>query len=178
MADVDDELDGESETGSFDLEDRNAMSRTTVADADAVVAVATPTVTGIHGLVGLLDDLRRFGVPGDRVLVVIDRAPRNARARAELTRVVASLTGAADRPDPHVGPVYVPERRGLDGIHRDLARFPDPVADPPGRAVLALLDRRGDRDAPTTMPDAPVPIRPGELGHWSDDGLPGTGTGR
>lgn len=176
VADVDDDLDGETETGSFDLEDRNTMSRTTVAQADVVVAVATPAVTGIHGLVGLLDDLRRHGVPGDRILVVVDRAPRNVRARAELTRVVASLTGAAERPDPHVGPVYVPERRGLDAIHRDLARFPAALADPPGRAVLDLLDRHGERAG--VLDGVPVPIRPGELGHWSDGELPDTGTDR
>ncbi|MBX3313840.1 MAG: hypothetical protein KF906_05925 [Actinobacteria bacterium] len=172
VADVDDDLEGEAETGSFDLQDRNLMARTVVASADVVVAVATPTITGIHGVVGLLDELRTFGVPGERILVVVNRAPRTARARSEITRVVADLAGAADRPDPHVGPVYVPERRGIEAVHRDLGRFPSAVADPPGRAVLELLDRLGARDEPASEATDPVPIRPGELGHWSDTELP------
>lgn len=177
VADVDDELEGEAETGSLDLQDRNLMARTVVGSADVVVAVGTPTVTGVHGLVGLIDDLRRFDVPGDRVLVVINRAPRQARARSELTRVVATLTGADEHPDPYVGPVYVPDRRGVDAVHRDLGRFPAPIADPPGRAVLDLLERVGTRPDANEDEDVPVPIRPGELGHWSDDDLPDLAAG-
>lgn len=182
VADVDDDLDGEAETGSFDLEDRNCMARTVVGGADLVVVVATPTVTGLHGLVGLLEDLRRFGVAGDRTLVVLNRSPRNVRARAELTRTVADLTGARDRPDPHLGPVHVPERRNVEPIHRDLARLPGAIADPVGLAVLDALDRLDSRDDPVEI-EAPVPIRPGELGHWQDldepgDDLPDVEAGR
>ena len=180
VADVDDDLDGEAETGSADLEDRNGMARTVVAAADLVVVVATPTVTGLHGLVGLLDDLRRFGVPGERTLVVLNRSPRTVRTRAELTRTVAELTGARERPDPHLGPVHVPERRSVEPVHRDLARLPAAVAEPAGLAVLDALDPLEVRtDEPAA--DEPVPIRPGELGHWSDpdadDDLPDAGVG-
>ena len=128
-----------------------------------------PTITGLHGLVSLLDDLRRFGVPGERTVVVLNRAPRSVRARAELTRVVAALTGAAERPDPSVGPVYVADRRGVDALHHDLGRFPPAVADPPGAGVLAVLDRLGSRTVDAD-PTVPVPVRPGELGHWGHDG--------
>lgn len=179
VADVDDDLDGEDETGSLDIEDRNVMTRTAVSQADVVVAVALPTITGLHGLVTLLDDLRRFGVPGERTLVVVNRAPRNVRSRAELTRVVAELTGAHERPDPHLGPVYVPERRTIESTHRDLGRFGTSVADPPGNAVLEMLDRLGPRsldDSSADHGEQPVPIRPGELGHWEDD-LPDAGAG-
>jgi MinD-like ATPase involved in chromosome partitioning or flagellar assembly len=185
VADVDADLDGEAETGSYDIEDRNLLARTTVAEADVVVAVATPTITGLHGLVSLLDDLRRFGVPGERTVVVLNRAPRNVRTRAELTRVVAALTGAEGRPDAHVGPVYVADRRGLDAVHRDLGRFPAAVADPPGAAVLAVLDRLGTRVVDVESLE-PVPIRPGDLAHWADhdpghdadDDLPDAEVGR
>ncbi|MCB0976705.1 MAG: hypothetical protein KDB02_04535 [Acidimicrobiales bacterium] len=181
VADLDDDLDGEEETGSTDIEDHNLMTRTTVADADVVVVVALPTITGMHGLVTMLDELRRFDVPGDRTLVVINRAPRNVRSRAEITRVLAELTSAGDLPDPHVGPVFVPERRSIESTHRDLGRFAGSIADPPGRAVLEILDRLGGRDLEVDrasgLPDGPVPIRPGELGHWGDDDLPDVGTG-
>lgn len=178
VADVDDDLDGEAETGSFDLQDRNVMARSTIARADLVVVVGTPTIVGIHGLVGAIADLRGHGIPGGRILAVVNRAPRSARSRSELTRVVANLSGAGDRPDPHIGPVFVPERRGMDAVHRDLGRFPAAVADPPGRAVLDLLDRVGSRADPVEDDDAPIPIRPGELGHWAEDlDLPDTGAG-
>lgn len=170
VADTDADLEGEAETGSLDLEDRNVMARTTVAQADLVVAVTTPTLTGLHGLVRLLDDLRGFGIEGARTLVVCNRAPRSAQARADITRAVADLTGAGDRPDPHLGPVYVADRRGVDTLHRDLARFPGALADPPGRAAVDVLDRLPRRHDIEIAPGAqPVPVAPGSLGRWTDD---------
>src|SRR5690606_18503765 len=102
-----------------------------------------PSTTGLHGLVTQLEALRAHGVPGSRVLVVVNRAPRGARARAELTRSIAQLAGEAHRADPHVGPVYVPERRAVDHLHRDLARFPSSLAAPVAHAVTAVLEREG-----------------------------------
>lgn len=169
VADTDDVLEGEAESGSFDIEDRHLLGRATTTAADLVVVVGTPSVTGLHGLVQHLADLRAHGVDGSRLLAVVNRAPRSARARAELTRVIANLTGARDRPDPHVGPIFVPERRGIDTIHRDVGRLPAVVADPVGRAVLEVLDRRPERIAEPARAEEPVPIRPGSLGHWADD---------
>lgn len=166
VADIDDDLEGESSTGSFDIEDRNLMARTVTRLADVVVVVASPTTTGVHGLVVQLDELRDHGVPGDRVLAVFNRAPRGARARAELTRALADLTGAAERPDPHGGPVFIPERRSLENVHRDLARFPTSVTNPPSAGVAAILDRLGPRQEDVEEPE---PVAPGSLGRWSDD---------
>lgn len=167
VADTDADLEGEAETGSFDVQDRNLMARSTTAAADVVVVVATGTTTGLHGLVNHLEDLRRHGIAGERTLVVINRAPRNVRARAELTRAVASLTGADQRPDPHIGPVFVAERRNVDALHRDLARFPSALAEPVGAAVGELLDRLPRRSLDVAEPE-PVAVAPGSLGSWSD----------
>jgi hypothetical protein len=164
VADVDVDLEGEDTTGSFDIEDRNLMARTTLAAADVVVVVATPTLTGLHGVVTVLDDLRRHGVCGERILVALNRAPRSARARADLARTVAALTAASDHPDPHVGPVFVPDRRGVDGLHRDLARFPRWLAAPVGVGVTEMLDRL----VPRAGTAAPEPVVPGSLGAWTD----------
>jgi MinD-like ATPase involved in chromosome partitioning or flagellar assembly len=166
VADVDPDLEGEAATGSVDIEDRNLMARTVAGEADVVAVVATPSTTGLHGLVTQLDALRAHGVPGSRVLVVVNRAPRGARARAELTRSIAQLAGEAHRADPHVGPVYVPERRGVDHLHRDLARFPTPLAAPVAHAVSAVLDREGSRQQTGVDPE---PVAPGSLGRWADD---------
>lgn len=166
VADVDPDLEGEGETGSFDIEDRNLVARTTTAGADVVAVVATPTTTGLHGLVGQLEALRAHGVAGGRLLVVLNHAPRGARRRAELTRAVATLTGAAERPEPHVGPVFVAERRHVDLLHRDLASFPAALVDPIAGAVRILLDRLPA--APAEPAPGPVGVSPGELGRWSD----------
>ncbi|CAN5733960.1 hypothetical protein BH10ACT1_BH10ACT1_00540 [soil metagenome] len=168
VADIDADLEGEAATGSHDIEDRNLMARTVASEADLVVVVATPTAPGIHGLVNQLEDLRAHGISGDRLLVVVNRAPRQARARAELTRVIATLTGATERPDPHLGPAFVAERRGVDQLHRDLARFPKGLADPGGGAVRELLDRL-PAHARLDRADVPVAIVPGSLGRWSED---------
>lgn len=164
VADVDADVEGEAATGSFDVEDRNLMARATLQKADVVAVVALPTLTGIHGLVASMEDLRQFGVPGDRILAVVNRAPRTARARADLTRSIAVLTGAAERSDPHVGPVFVGERRGIEGIHRDLARFPRPLAAPVAGAVSTLLERLPAREVDAE----PEPVAVGSLGSWID----------
>lgn len=170
VADAEGDLEGEAETGSCDVEDRNLMARTTTAEADVVVVVTTATTTGLHGLVHQLEALGGHGVPGRRTLVVVNRAPRAPRARSDITRIVATLTGAAEATEPYVGPVFVPARRGVDRIHQDVARLPANLAEPVGRAVQDLLDRLplATRTLVATTPRAVVP---GSLGHWlADDG--------
>lgn len=166
VADIDTDLEGEASTGSVDIEDRNLMARSVTSQADVVVVVATATTTGLHGLINQLDALRTHGVPGSRLLVAVNRAPRGARARSEITRCIAQLTGAADRPDPHVGPIFLPERRHLDHLHRDLVRFPGSITGPLAHSVTAVLEREGGRRQLDAEPEAVVP---GSLGRWNDD---------
>ncbi|MCB0986583.1 MAG: hypothetical protein KDB09_02320 [Acidimicrobiales bacterium] len=165
IADVDADLEGEHETGSMDVEDRNFMARHVTREADLVVAVGTPDLTGIHGLVGALGSLRSHGIEGHRLLAVVNRAPRSPRSRSELTRALTELTGGVDQPDPHLGPLYLPERRSVDAIHRDLARFPNVLAGPLAAGVTAALAHTGRRD---TRLDEPEAITPGSLGTWGE----------
>jgi hypothetical protein len=168
VADVDDDVEGEAQTGSFDIEDRNLIARAAIGRANLVVVVALPTLTGLHGLVDALHTLHEFGVPGERTLVVVNRGPRSARARSQLTRTIADLAATGDRTAPYAGPVFVAERRNLDLLHRDLARFPAAVTDPPGRAVEAMLLRSGHLGR--EVDPEPVPVAPGSLGSWRGDG--------
>lgn len=165
VADTDDDLEGEAETGSFDIEDRNLMARTATTQADLVVLTATASITGVHGLVRALDDLRSHGVSGDRTVMVINRAPRSVKARAELTRTVANLAGSADRADPPIGPVYIAERRGIDAVHRDLAPIPKTITEPLTASVREVLDRLPNRGQEVADPE-PQPVVPGSLGSW------------
>src|SRR5690606_6932196 len=70
VADVADDLEGEAECGSVEVEERNVMARTAVARADVVVAVGAPGLKGLHGLVRTVNRLREHGVPPERVLAV------------------------------------------------------------------------------------------------------------
>lgn len=172
VADCDAELEGEAETGSYDVQDRHQMTRTAIASCDLALVVATPTTSGLHSLVGDLEQLRSHGHPGGRTLVVLNRAPRGGRARAELTRVVASLTGARQLSEPHLGPVFVPERRNVDLLHHDLHPFPAAIVDPLRRAVADLLDRspvRGPAPVDEHFEGEGVLIEPGSLSRWNPD---------
>lgn len=169
VADVDDDLEGEAECGSVEVEERNVMARTAVARADVVVAVGAPGLKGLHGLVRTVNRLREHGVPPERVLAVVNRSPRAARARAELTRAFADLSGSRAGADPVVGPVHLPDRRGLDDLLRDGARLPQALTAPLAGALAPML-------APTPLPAAPggpvpVPVAPGSLGAWAEEGV-------
>jgi len=166
VADVDDDLEGESQCGSVEVEERNVMARTVTRRADVVVAVGTPGVKGLHGLVRTVGRLREHGVDPERVLAVVNRSSRSAKGRAELTRSFADLSGSRSGAGAVIGPVHVAERRGVDEVLRDGARLPQAMATPLATAVAALLDR-----APASIAASepePVRIAPGELGSWAD----------
>jgi MinD-like ATPase involved in chromosome partitioning or flagellar assembly len=170
VADVDDDLEGEAECGSIEVEERNTMARSTISRADVVVAVGTPGVKGLHGLVRTVNRLREHGVPPERTLAVLNRSARTAKGRAELTRGVADLLGGAlDGRPAVIGPVHVAERRGLDEVLRDGARLPGSVVDPVAGAVSALLSRTPQ--AALTGGPAPVAVVPGSLGTWAEEGV-------
>src|SRR5690606_17284462 len=109
-------------TGSHDVEERNLLARCTIGAADAVVVVGRPDAVGIHRLGSLLRDLHRFGTPAERLLPVINRAPRSRRARAELAHTVARLAGA-DLATMATA-TCVPERRRLDETIRSAGSWP------------------------------------------------------
>ncbi len=170
VADIDSDVEGDDEVGSVDIEERNLLARSATARADLVLIAAPPTVTGLRRLVLTIDELHRSGVSSARLLAVITRGPRRARARAEITRAVGELVVGMS-PELAAGmasPLFVPERRGLDDLHRAAALLPQTLVKPVTDAVEAILER-----APL-VPDTldafdPVPVTPGTLGAWSDD---------
>ena len=153
VADLTAELDGEPETGSIDLEERNHLARSSVMGAACVLAVGTPGIRGVRGLVRLLDALSDLGIDGGRIVPVINQAPRSTLARAEITRAVASLTvdGGSD-----ASALHLPPRRGLELTHRTVDRLPSQLVAPVLAATIATLARSGAR-ADEVGPD-PVPI--------------------
>ena len=177
VADTDADLEGEEECGSVEIEERNVLARSAVDRADLVLAVGTGDLKGLHALIRLLWRLRSFGVPTDRLVPVVNRAPRQPRARAELTRAIRDLGFAPSTPrdDDDPGPepnglagvVLVPNVRRVDQVVRDGGRLPDALGQPLARAVDAVLGELGPRVDDDDV--GPQPVRPGDLGHRFDD---------
>jgi hypothetical protein len=162
VADVEADLEGEAETGSVDVEDRNLLARATFARADAVMVVGEPSMKGLFALVRTINELVGFGVAAGRILPVINRSAWRPRARAELTTAVADLvasslgTAAKDA----LNPVHIPQR-SVDEALRDGVALPDGLARTLARAMGAVLDRV---DEPEASPGpTPVPVEPGSL---------------
>lgn len=167
VCDVEPDVEGEAQCGSVDVEDRNALARTAVRQASLVVVVGVPGVQGVHDLVRVVDGLLELGVPADRLLPVVNRAPRSARARAEITAAVAELVGRLAPGAALPSPIFLPERRRLDAVVWDVQQLPSPLVAPLTAAVTGLL---AGRRAPAVQPPEPVPVAPGTLGAWTDDG--------
>lgn len=167
VADIDPDLEGEAECGSADVEDRNLLARTSVGLADAVVVTGLPGVQGIHRLVRTISSVVDHGVPPERILPTITRAPRGARSRAELARTVAALL------DPVLGdgagalssPLFLADHRRLDTGLRDGVGVPTSMATAVAGGVHAILRRTIDLREPTAT--GPQPIVPGSLGAWA-----------
>ncbi len=173
VSDVDPDVEGEAECGSLDVEDRNVLARTTLRDADLVVVAGQPGLAGLDSQLRIVRDLAELGVPGSRIVPVVNRAPRNPRARAESAAALARLLAATNPGLTLVStPVFVPDRGRLDDLLRDGAPVPPQIARPLAGAVRALLERATGAALPAAGPATepePVAVVPGSLGSWSDE---------
>ncbi len=179
VADVEADVEGEAETGSTDVEDRNLLARATLARAEVVVVVGEPSMKGLAAVVRTIGDLLTFGIPTDRLLPVVNRAPRSPRARAELTATVAKISranlgggvGVGGEPPPLANPLYLPER-GVDDALRDGVALPAGMARSLARGVTAIRER-ADRPLVARQPE-PVAIAPGSLRGFTAQEEPGS----
>ena len=168
VADVDADVEGEDQCGSVEVEDRNVLARHTLRDADLVLVVGLPGIAGVHSQLRVTRDLLKLGLAGDRIVPVVNRAPRNPRMRAEAGAAYARLLTATN---PGVmlasSPVYLPERRRVAELLRDNAAPPAPLVRPLAGAVRGLLDV-AERRTGGAVAAEPVPVAPGSLGSWYD----------
>lgn len=149
VCDTDADWEGEAETGSADVEDRNVMARTVLPRADAVALVATPQLRSVHWLLRALRELRGLGVDDHRARLVVNRAGR--RSAKEVASCVARLGASATLPMM----LTLPER-SVEQAWRDGTRLPEQFAAP----LRAFADV-----APTgQVAEQPVRLVPGELG--------------
>jgi len=168
VADVDDDLEGEATSGSADVEDRNLLARTTIGAADVVVVVGTPGAKGAHSLLRVVRDCIAAGVGPERIVPVMNRAPRNRAARAETSRAVTELLAASNPGQAVLSPVFLPERKQLDDVLRDGVALPDAVVAPISQAVQARLEVLDDR-TPAPGADEPILVEAGSLGAWDEE---------
>ncbi len=170
VCDVDADLEGEEQGGSVEVEERNVMARTAMQRADVVFAVGLPSMKGVHALVRVLSEILAFGVAPERVLPVLNCAPRSPRARSSLTSAVAELVApAVARAGGAAGgglaaPIFLPERKVDDDLH-DGARLPSMLGAPLAGAFRATLER-----VVPVLPAEPERVRPGTLGRWYEPG--------
>ena len=163
IADVDADIEGQSETGSLDIEDRNLFARTIIPRADVVVVTGMAGVKGLHSLTRTLRNLVGFGIPVERFLPVIVQAPRSPHRRSEIRATLdALLTG--DGLSDLASPAYVPDRRDLEAALRDGVRLPDMLGATIRDRVDKLIERSGERSDPPTP--EPLAIVAGSLGSW------------
>lgn len=197
VCDVEADFEGERDGGSLDVEERNLMARTAVARADVVLAVGMGGVKGLHALVRVAGELATAGVPGPRVVPVVNRSPRGRRPRAELARAWGQLVeaggggsragGVADRGSGGSGA----GRRaggsspagGGDGGGSPASpiflpeRRLDELGGHAARLPSALVDPLVaavaavlDRCGPrSAVAPGPRAVVPGSLGHWPDE---------
>jgi len=167
VADVDPDIEGESETGSLDVEDRNLMSRTTMVRADLVVVVGHASSKGLHTMSRTIRSLHEFGIDGDRVVPVLNHSPRAPHRRAGATKALAVLTEPSDEVTAAGNPVFLAERRDLDSAIHDGIPLPSAFGLPLHEEVSRRLGEVASRR--TSIWDAPpVAVLPGSLGTWTE----------
>lgn len=134
VADVAADLDGQAESGSLDLEERNALNRATLPRADLVVVVGWWTTTGVHRLVRTLVDLTRHGLDRDALRAVLNGAPRAAARQALARRTVHRLLAEVDG-DAWAPTACLPHERGVEACVREARPLPARFVRRVGRAV-------------------------------------------
>ena len=162
------DIEGETATGSLDVEDRNQLARAVVLRADVTVVVGFGHLKGLHSLTRTVRDLLDGGVEPERIVIAVSRASRSPRKRAETTTAIARILDSMPESSGLDNPVFIPDRRDLEPALRDGRRLPAAL----GRTLAAEVRRRLDHLDPLTIHDeasAPVAVVPGTLGRWGEE---------
>lgn len=171
IADVDPDIEGEDSTGSLDVEDRNAIARTTLARADLVVVVGNPSTKGLHSLTRVVRDLHRGGIGPARMIPVLNRAPKSPRRRSEAARTLDVLLGHDDALADIGNPVFLAERNDVDDAIRDGVALPSALGRPLQislRRALGDIDRGADA-VDGHAGEGPTRVVPGSIGSWTEE---------
>jgi hypothetical protein len=166
VADFTGDVEGETECGSLDVQERNHLARAVASSADLVLVVGAPGLTGVHALARLLGELVGAGVATSRLVPMLSRAPRDPGTRSQIGRALAEL---APGPWALATPIWVRERK-IEQSLRDGSALPRQLVDAVTVPVSALLDSRPQGNFQGAEADERV--APGSLGVWPGDGGP------
>lgn len=156
VADVDADLEDETDTGSPDVEERNSMARNAFAVAAGSVVVVRPGLKGTHSALRVLTALWTHGVEPGRTVAAIVGAGAEHRARLQegVRALGADGCRAISLPSVEIEALLV---HGLP--------LPASVVDPLTEALAPYLEGPGP-----TRPAEAVQVRPGSLGSAATDG--------
>jgi hypothetical protein len=171
VADVECDVEGEAETGSLDVEDRNLLGRVTLPRADLVLVVGDASMKGTTALVRTLAELIAFGIEPERLLPIANRSPRSPRRRAEVTATVSELSAAVAGPRARdLAPVlHVPERDPEPAL-RDGVALSGPLPRLLASVAASVLARTATR--PPRVVAEPVLVTPGSLSTFTSQEPP------
>ncbi len=164
VADVTGDVEGEVDGGSIDVEERNHLAHGAVLHSSVVVVVGSSGMKGVYSLARLIRSLTRIGVTSSRIVPVINRSPRNPRARAELARTLAALLAGSRGAAALASPTHLPERK-LEDVLRAGGPLPAALVDPLVHAVQGVAEHQAD-SAPARVGGNLV--TPGTLGNWPE----------
>ena len=139
VADLDCTLEGESECGSLDVEDRHQLSRLALEQATVVLVVGHSSMKGLHSLTRTIREAVEFGVDPAAIQPVFNHAASGARARAGYASALAELTDGLGLAS---SPVFVPTR-DIDDRVRALTPFPSAIVGPITGSIVARIQRSG-----------------------------------
>jgi len=145
----------------MDVEERNALSRTTAREATVVLAVGTPGLKGLHSLGRLIRELCKLGVKAEGIVPVVNHAPRLGLERAHITKTLRALTDDLNVTNPVV---FLPHTE-LDGALTDGALLSKRIVTPLTTTVTTVIDRAG-LGVPEL--DTPIAVVPGSLGLFDE----------
>jgi hypothetical protein len=160
VCDCDAEVEGQAETGSRDVEDRNALARAAIGEADVVFVVGRTGLKGTYSLARTIGCIADFGVAPTRVVPIFNGARSGPRQRARMARVLAELVTDDVRTELAM-PIFVPDR-DVDAALHDRRRLPSAVGDPLVGAFHAVLRHAGKKPGRSSA-TPPMRIVPGSL---------------
>ncbi len=135
VADLDGTLEGESECGSLDVEDRHQLSRIALEQATVVLTVGHSSMKGLHSLTRTIRDAVEFGVDPVVIQPVFNHCASGARARAGYAAALAELTDGLGLTS---SPVFIPTR-DIDDRVRALTPFPNAIVGPLTGSIVARI---------------------------------------
>lgn len=147
VCDVDADIETEDNGGSLDVEERTVMSRVALSEANAVLAVAHPSMKGLHAVNRVLIDLGDLGVDASRLVCVFNHAPKSAKVRAGYVAALAELIDWRGGQHPSLSPLHLPSRE-IDEALRAGDPLPNALSASVSAAIAALVNKPSQVAAP------------------------------